>query len=157
VISTRGRSGALPSVRSFWVRYLAFATLAGVGLGACARIAMRFVALESGGEGGFSLGGSLEVVAFGALIGIPIAIGFGWIRARVRMPPPWFGLATGILIFAVLATFPPPSARSALFDTPDTPLFTALTFAALFAAFGVVLEYGFRSLRWPKRPLETRT
>lgn len=117
------------------------AILYGVVLGAGARVVMRFVALESGIAAGFSTGGSLEVVVFGALVGAPAAWLFFTLRPRLALPAPVPGLLSGLTLFAVLALAPPPAARSALADTPDTPLATAVAFAVLFALWGVGLEY----------------
>jgi S1-C subfamily serine protease len=57
------------------VIWIVSALCAGVWLGIAARIAMRFIALEAGVSPGFSSGGSLEVILFGAMIGMPVAAG----------------------------------------------------------------------------------
>lgn len=128
------------------VRVLLYAIACGALLGVAARIAMRFVARESGLDSAFSVGGSFEVVAFGALIGAPIALLFFVFRRRVDVPAPWLGLLFGLVLFLLFAVIPPPAARSALADTPDTPVFTAITFAALFLGWGWVLEWVGRRL-----------
>ena len=86
-----------------------------------------------------SLGGSLEVVAFGAIIGTPVALLFFAVRARVESWSPWLGLSA----------IPPPPARSALEATPDTPVATVLAFGVLFVVWGVGLEYVARILTRP--------
>lgn len=133
------------------VRAVILAAASGLLLGVAARLVMRFVALESGVAPGFSLGGSLEVVVFGALIGMPVALLFFVLRPRVQPRWPWPGLACGLLLFAVLAAAPPPAARSALADTPDTPAATAFAFALLLAAWGVALEALYRRVLAPRR------
>ena len=112
---------------------------AGVWLGVAGRIAMRFVALEAGTTPGFSSGGSLEVIAFGAIIGTPVAL-VVWAYRRGRQLPRWSGTAVGMLLLLVVVAFEPPAAKSALAATPDTPLTTALLFVAAFASFGALLD-----------------
>lgn len=114
--------------------------LRGLLLGVAGRAAMRLVALEAGVPVSSSTGGSLEVMAFGALVGAPVALVFFLVRARVRTRYPWPGLLTGLALFTILALAPPPAARSALGGTPDTPAATALAFAVVFAAWGLALE-----------------
>lgn len=112
---------------------------AGVLLGLAARLTMRWVALESGVSPGFSTGGSFEVVALGVALGAPAAFLFFLVQPQAARMRPWSGLLWGLALFALLAAFPTPAARSALADTPDTPLFTAVAFATLFAAWGLSL------------------
>jgi len=115
--------------------------LSGVILGVAARVTMRFVALEAGVSVGFSPGGSLEVVAFGVIIGTPVALLFFAFRSRGQVRQPWPGLLCSLSLFGILSAVPPPAARSALATTPDTPAATALAFGVVFIAWGVVLEY----------------
>lgn len=127
-------------------RTLAVSCLSGLLLGAAARVTMRFVALEAGVSVALSLGGSLEVVTFGALVGTPVALLFFVFRLRVQVWRPWLGLLCGFSLFAVLGALPPPAARSALAATPDTPALTVLAFGVLFVAWGLMLEYFARRL-----------
>jgi hypothetical protein len=130
------------AIHSFPVaRALIAACLSGAILGLAARVAMRLVALEAGVAVGFSPGGSLEVVAFGALVGAPVALLFFALRAWRRVRHPWLGVLCGLALFCVLGTIPPPAARSALATTPDTTLSTALVFCVVFVGWGVMLEY----------------
>jgi hypothetical protein len=122
------------------VRLCLVSCLSGVILGLAVRLAMRFVALESGMSVGFSVGGSLEVIVFGAMLATPVALAFFAVRSRVARWSPSLGVAFGLLLFATLSAFPPPSASSALAATPDTPAATAVAFAAIFVLWGVVLE-----------------
>jgi hypothetical protein len=124
-----------------WTRIFVLSFVSGLLLGAGARIAMRFVALEAGLSTGLSLGGSLEVVGLGAIVGAPAACLLFAFRSRVPLRRPWAGLFWAAMLFAALAAIPPPAARSALAATPDTPAATALAFAVLFAAWGLVLEW----------------
>jgi hypothetical protein len=101
---------------------------------------MRFVAFEACVPAGFSLGGSLEVVAAATLLGAPLAAAFFALRARLTACSYWPGLLWGAGVFGVLAFLPPPAARSALADTPDTPAATAAAFALCFVAWGLALD-----------------
>jgi hypothetical protein len=121
--------------------------LAGLLLGAAARLIMRFVALEAGMSSGFSAGGSLEVVAFGAILGTPAALAFYLVRPRMAAVRPWPGPLYGAALYGVLAAVPPPAAQSALAATSDTPAATAAAFGTLFVAWGLALEL----LAAPKR------
>ena len=116
------------------------AASSGLVLGVAARLLMRFVALEAGVSPGYSLGGSLEVIAFGAIVGTPVAFAFLSIRQRVRYRVPWPGLALGLGMLVALTAVPPPSARSALAATPDTPWATFVGFGLLFVLWGVALD-----------------
>lgn len=123
-------------------KLVAASCLAGLVLGFAGRLVMRFVALESGMEGAFSMGGTIEVVAFGAIVGAPVAFLF---LTVLRRPPagaiPWRGAVVGLTLFALMALIPPDAARSALQGTPDTPAATAAAFAVMFVAWGVWLEH----------------
>jgi hypothetical protein len=133
------------------VAHLAITSIAaGLALGIPARVVMRFVALESGLDPGFSIGGSLEVIAFTTLVAAPAAAVFLATRHRIPIRRPWVGLVYGAAVFFTLAAWPPPAARSALTDTPDTPASTAVAFALLFLGWGLGLEW---LSRWLGRPL----
>jgi hypothetical protein len=127
-------------------RTLMFAALSGLFLGIGARVVMRFVALEAGMSYGASLGGAIEVVAFGTMVGAPAAWVFFVLRRRIPLARPWAGLAYGLLLLGLLAAVPPRAARAALADTPDTPAATAVAFALLFVGWGLLLEYVIRPL-----------
>lgn len=117
------------------------AVLWGLVLGLAIRVAMRFVALEAGMSPGFSTGGSLEVVGFGALVGAPIAMVFFLLRPKIGVRGPGPGLLVGLTMFAAFALLPPPSARSALAATSDSPSATAALFGGVLAAWGLGSEY----------------
>jgi hypothetical protein len=130
-------------------RLLIVSCLSGALLGVAARVTMRFVALEAGVSAGFSVGGSLEVVGFGVLIGTPVALLFFAVRAQGPRGSPWLGLLCGVSLFGVLSAVPPTAARSALAATPDTPVATVLAFGVLFVSWGAGLEYVARVLTRP--------
>ena len=123
------------------IRPFVLSCLSGLLFGLAARITMRYVALESGISPDFSLGGSLEVIALGALLATPAAFAFLAFRARIQRFWPWAGLAFGLSLFGMLSVIQPPSARSALAATPDTPMATAIAFGVLFATWGLALEF----------------
>ena len=134
---------------TFATRLVAAAALAGLVLGVVGRIAMRWIALEAGLEGGGTWGGTVEVVAFGALIGTPVALIFLLVRPRIALRVPWAGVIGGIVFFALAVLLRPPSARSALSGTPDTPVFTALAFLIVLTGWMVGLDYLSRRLHRP--------
>ena len=119
--------------------WLMLATCSGIILGAASRIAMRVVALETNEPVGFSIGGSLDVVGFGVVVGAPAAVVF-WICRSWRSLPLGSGLLVGALLFAILASVPPPAAKSALDATNDTPIVTAFAFAVAFVVYGASLD-----------------
>jgi hypothetical protein len=129
----------MPQSRAL-ARLLTVSVVSGIVLGIAARLVMRFIALESGLPGSYSLGGSLEVAAFGAMLGTPLAFAFLMLRRWFFIPPPWAGLLFGLALFAVLSILRPPSAQSALAGTPDTPMATGLAFALLFVLWGIGLD-----------------
>ena len=119
--------------------WIGLALGAGLTLGVAARVAMRLVALQANVNPEFSLAGSLEVVLFGIVGGAPLALIVWACRYQFRLPV-WTGLTAGLLLFAALAIWPPPAARSALGATPDAPSATAAVFALVFAVYGMVLD-----------------
>ena len=126
-------------MKSESVRRILAATLAGIWLGVACRLAMRAVSIASDTRREFSLGGSLEVIAFGALVGAPVA----WLVLAARKRWHWIpgsGVLASLVLFAGFAAYPTPSAQSALGATPDEPWMTAIAFAAAFVSYGVVIE-----------------
>jgi hypothetical protein len=121
------------------IRSLAVAMVAGAVLGLASRVAMRLVAFKADVAPGFSLGGSIEVVLFGMLIGTPIALVVSACRRRFSLPA-WTGVAVGLALFASFTVWQPPAARSALSTVPDAAFTTAACFAAAFVLYGVVLD-----------------
>ena len=145
------KSYRLLDLRGELIRALGASCLSGLLLGVAARVTMRFVAREAGVSANFSLGGSLEVVAFGTMIGAPVAMLFFGIRPRLPVRRPWPGLLWGLSLFGILTAAPPPAAQSALAATPDTSAATALAFGVLFVTWGLALEY-LAPYALPKRP-----
>lgn len=130
----------MTTARSRLVPLLGVSLACGVVLGVAIRLVMRWIALESGVDPDSSLGGTLEVVVFGASVGTPIAFFFLLLRPLIPLPKPWAGVVGGGLLFAIAATIPTPAARSALAATPDTPAFTAMAFAVALVGWMMALE-----------------
>lgn len=126
--------------RSIALKMISAAVAAGLVLGVSGRLLMRLIAIEAGGARGYSFGGSLEVIAFGVLLGSPVAVIFWLVRSRVPLPAPRAGVSLGIAMTIVLTLFPPPAARSALASTDDAPLTTLLGFLVVFTAWGAVID-----------------
>lgn len=108
---------------------------------------MRFIALESGLPGGFSFGGTLEVVAFGTMVGAPATLIFLRLRPRFATRIRWPGAFVGLCLFGGLLVFRPSAATSALEGTPDAPAVTFLVFAVVLLTWGLALEQVGRSMR----------
>ncbi len=133
-----------------FLRHHALAALfAALALGVGARLVMRLISRASNLPGSYSTGGSVEVVIFGGLIGFPAALAFFALRQRVKTRLAWPGLAFGGMMFLGLALLPPSSARSAMANTPDPPVTTAVLFLTLFLLFGALLELHW--WRWLER------
>lgn len=131
------------------VRMLVEAVIAGVLLGAMARLAMRVLAWLAGGEGGFSRGGSVEIVVFGALLGAPVALAVFAVRHWRGWSHPWVGVWTALALYLGALLRPSPSAESALLASPLPGWAILGVFGLVFLAFGAWID-----LRW--RALTTR-
>jgi hypothetical protein len=120
-------------------RALAAGVAAGLLLGVLGRIAMALLAMYLG-RAGFTLGGSLEVVATGLAIGVPAALAFAWLERFLRGGPALRGATFGAALFLLLALVPPPAARSALVGTPSRlHVLAALLFGLAFVVYGIAL------------------
>ena len=124
-------------------RWIAEAIVAGVLLGTAARLAMRVLVWLAGGGGGFSRGGSVEIVVFGALLGAPIALAVFAVRQWRGWRHPWVGVLAALALYLAAVARPSPSARSALAASslPGWQIF--LVFGLVFLAFGAWID-----LRW---------
>lgn len=119
--------------------------VAGIGLGILARVAMRLLAIGAGLRPGASVGGTLEVVATGVLIGGAVGVIYGSIR-RWLPPRLWArGLVVGVALAVFFSLYQPPAARSALSGTGHGTLALGL-FAICFVGYGWLLEWMFRRL-----------
>jgi protein-S-isoprenylcysteine O-methyltransferase Ste14 len=118
---------------------------AGLLLGAGARGAMRLLAWMSGSTG-FSRGGSVEIVIFGALLGAPVALAILLARQWRGWTHPWVGLWTALALFAAAVARPSPSAAQALASSPLSRWTVLAVFGGVFALFGLWID-----LRWRRR------
>lgn len=118
---------------------------AGLLLGASARGAMRLLAWMSGSTG-FSRGGSVEIVMFGALLGAPVALAILLVRHWRGWTHAWVGLWTALALFAAALARPSPSATQALASSPLPRWVVLAVFGAVFALFGLWID-----LRWRRR------
>ncbi len=80
--------------------------IGGVVAGVVARFSMRGVALAAGIEPGFSIGGTLGILVFGAIMGIPFALIFAGVRRFIPLPERWKGLAYGVILGTLFVVAP---------------------------------------------------
>jgi hypothetical protein len=128
--------------------YVIRAIAAGLLLGVGGRVVMRAIALLAGLAPESSLGGSLEVILFGCVLGVPVALVFFALRTRAEPGAWWPGLATGVALGIGITLIPPGPARGALAGTPIHPGIAIALFLGLFAIYGLLLELLWR---WPRR------
>ena len=123
------------------------ALVAGFLLGCGARVAMRVLSWLAGTSAGFSTGGSIEIVAFGMLLGVPLALAVFLLRTWRGWTHSWVGLWTSLGVFGALAARPSPSAQSALAASPLPGAAIFLMFGVLFALFGLWIDARWRVRR----------
>jgi len=116
-------------------------TLAGLACGTLilsvgGRVLMRGIALASGGSGGFSLGGSLEVVAVGALYG---ALGGLLLLAFPLRLGRWRPALHAAILFVVVALTSPAARGAASGVGMPGRLVALLAFGGLFLAYSFAL------------------
>ncbi len=100
---------------------------------------MRILSLVVHKEPGFTFGGTLEVIAFGALVGVPSGLVYAFANKYVSIPRFWKGLIYGALIFVVLLIVPfEGKGAAAAFPQELMPVIVAM-FAILFIGFGIIL------------------
>lgn len=118
-----------------------------VVLGVGGRLAMRLVALMASTPTGFTMGGTLEVIGTGTLMGAASGPLYVFLRQVVPSPRLVKGAAFGALLFVCLVALPPPAARSAVsgIGHPLTPIL--FLFGALFVGYGLALAAVVERLR----------
>jgi hypothetical protein len=110
-------------------------------LGLVGRLAMSAAALLAGHALRWSLGGTIDVLLFGLLMGAGAGLPYGLIRWRLPRASPWTGLAWGAVALLVLLAVPPPAARSAFGGIRHVGLPAVLAlFGAVFLLWGLLLE-----------------
>jgi len=118
---------------------LAGAALGAIFLGLGGRIVMRLLALIIARDGVFSVGGSLEVIAYGAIVGG--VSGAAYSVSRPYIPSRWWiqGILLGGLTFAgTIVTLPAHIAETARPFGGHMAIVFAL-FGLCFALFGLAL------------------
>jgi hypothetical protein len=110
-----------------------------VVLGVGGRMVMRALAVIAEREVEFSLGGTIEVVAFGAITGSIAGAAFVAIKKYLPGAQPLKGMSFGLLVFLALAIVRLPSVERsvAAFDGFLSPI--VLMFGAKFLLFGIAL------------------
>ncbi len=111
----------------------------GVVLGVGGRMVMRALAVIAEREVEFSFGGTIEVVAFGAIIGAIAGAAFVAIKKYLPGAAPLKGMSFGLLAFLTLALVRPPSVErsAAAFEGYLSPM--VLMFSAAFLLYGIAL------------------
>jgi hypothetical protein len=99
---------------------------------------MSVIALLAGERPSWSLGGTLEVIGFGALVGMPSGLVWGLVQHTVPGKPLGKGVAYGVLVFLVILLLPIQAKRAA-FGFPQLLPVTVALFAGLFVVYGMVL------------------
>jgi protein-S-isoprenylcysteine O-methyltransferase Ste14 len=117
---------------------------------------MRVLVWLAGTGGGFSRGGSVEIVAFGALLGAPIAMAILLLRQWRGWPYPWIGLWSALALYIGALARPSPSAQAALASSPLPGWQIVLTFGLVFLAFGLWIDLRWHALTGRRPPLSLR-
>jgi len=129
----------MESARRIVLGALTGAALGALFLGLGGRIVMRLLALLIARDGDFSVGGSLEVIAYGAIVGSVSGATYAVLRPHIRVF--WWvqGIVLGALTFAgTIATLPPHIAETARPFEGQMTIVLAL-FGLCFALFGLAL------------------
>jgi len=110
-----------------------------VVLGVGGRMVMRALAVIAEREVEFSFGGTIEVVAFGAIIGSIAGAAFVAIKKYLPGAAPLKGMSFGLLAYLTLAIVQPPSVErsAAAFAGFLSPM--VLMFGAVFLLYGIAL------------------
>jgi hypothetical protein len=99
---------------------------------------MSVIALLAGLRPSWSLGGTLEVIGFGALAGMPSGLVWGLVEHAVPGKPLEKGIGYGVLVFLVILLLPIQAKRAA-FGFPQLLPVTVALFAGLFVIYGMGL------------------
>ena len=130
---------AMTSIRRIALGLLAGSLLGALIIGIGGRLVMRLLALSIDREPAFSLGGSLEVAAYGAIVGA--VAGLVLALFAPRLPGRWWqtGLAAGLLTYlGTIATLPAHIAETARPFSGHMTLVHGL-FGLAFVLFGLAL------------------
>ena len=108
-------------------------------LGLGGRIVMSLIALLGDATPSWSLGGSIDVIVFGAMAGAVVGVIYAVIAPRLPGTPLVKGLVGGLLLIGVMALVPLPSSRSAMAGFDHLRLPALLLFGVICLIFGTVL------------------
>lgn len=114
-------------------------------LGIGGRLMMRAMAIIGGLTGGFSWGGSLEVVTLGALIGLCSGAFMGINYPFSYKNKLIWGLLHGILAYLMILVLPI-GGKGAARGFPDLQLTIHILFGGLFLLYGIGMAFLFHSL-----------
>jgi hypothetical protein len=108
-------------------------------LGVGGRIVMSVIALMGHVTPTWSLGGTLNVIAFGAIVGAVSGLAYAAVRQYLPGPRVVKGLLAGLLLFGAMLLLRPSSARTAMsgFTTLTVPIL--LMFGVIELVYGVAL------------------
>lgn len=109
-----------------------------IGIGG--RIAMRGIAILAGVPGGYSWGGTLDVVAFGLITGIISGVVFGLVEKYAFTNHILTGLLFGVLVFVCLLLLPI-DAKGAARGFPELQGEIHLIFGGLLLIYGMALTF----------------
>lgn len=112
-----------------------------VGIGG--RLAMRSIALLAGRQGGFSWGGTWEVVALGLIIGVLSGIVYAMVEKYGLPNESLNGAIYGIFVFVMLLILPI-GGKGAAKGFPDMQPTIYLIFGILLVVYGVLLAFLFK-------------
>ncbi|MGI9551192.1 MAG: hypothetical protein ACR2MT_08340 [Aurantibacter sp.] len=112
-----------------------------IGMGG--RLAMRIIALLGGQQGGFSWGGTLDVVAFGLITGAISGVIYGMIEKYGFSTKLLNGGLYGILLFVALLVLPI-EGKGAAKAFPDLQLSIYLIFGVTLIVYGIILAYAYK-------------
>ncbi len=126
------------------IKRLGVGALAGFGigflvLGSTARLAMHGIALATGGSQGFSFAGSLEVLFFSALVGLPSGLAFVVLRSRLPRSSMRSGLLLGAGLFVATSALLPARFQSLASSFEGMLWLVFLLFGICFLIHGVCL------------------
>ena len=133
-----------------WLRTLIVGAIGGAALGALilglgGRIVMRLLAMMIARDATFSMAGSLEVIAYGAIVGAVSGAIFSVTRSNLPTPWPIQGILLATLSYAgTIATLPAHIADTARPFAGRMPI-VLLLFGLCFLLFGLATAY-FNSL-----------
>lgn len=105
-------------------------------LGIGGRLVMRGIAIMAGGSGSFSWGGSLEVVALGAIIGLCSGAFMGFSLPYAMRNARIWGLLQGFLAYLMVLVLPI-GGKGAALGFPQFEVTIHILFGGLFLIYGL--------------------